>query len=135
MADYPFLGTGWTFPPTFSNQGRSLGLVSGAENVHKSIQIILRTEFGERVFREEFGAGLSRYQFEPVTQSLVNRMRDTVTEAILRHEPRVDLNEVEISQNEINQGLLLISMSYTIRVINSRFNMVYPFYLDESENQ
>ena len=31
------------------------------------------------------------------------------------------------------QGVLLIKLVYTIRSTNSRFNFVYPFYLEEAE--
>ena len=65
MADnrLPFLGNGWSFPPIFSNQGGKVDMVSGQSNVHKSIQIILSTNLGERVYHEDFGAGLETRSF------------------------------------------------------------------------
>ena len=130
----PFLGTGWSFPPTFENNGASLELVSGVENVHKSIRIILGTSVGERVFRETFGASLERYQFEPLTQQLVNDIEEVITDAILLNEPRVDLEAVSIDEDRSQEGLLLIQLSYVVRSTNSRFNMVYPFFLNEAES-
>ncbi len=37
-----------------------------------------------------------------------------------------------MGESEAEQGLLLISIEYTVRSTNSRFNMVYPFYLNEA---
>jgi uncharacterized protein len=131
--NWPFLGTGWSFPPTFRDHGGALDVVSGTDNVHKCIQIILRTDLGERVLRENFGASLKRYQFEPVTQRLLNRVREVVSNAILRHEPRVSLDRVDVSQDDSTDGLLLIELQYTVLATNSRFNMVYPYYLNEAD--
>ena len=58
-----------------------------------------------------------------------------ITNSILDFEPRVDLNGVNVDQSADVEGLLLISIDYTIRSTNSRFNMVYPFYLKEAATQ
>ena len=55
-----------------------------------------------------------------------------VSNAILDYEPRIDLNNLTVSESEDQDGLLLISIDYTIRSTNSRYNMVYPFYLKEA---
>jgi len=55
-----------------------------------------------------------------------------VTDAILYHEPRISLDNLDISESQSEQGLLLISIEYTVRSTNSRFNMVYPFYINEA---
>ena len=40
--------------------------------------------------------------------------------------------QLSVTESEDQEGLLLISIDYTIRSTNSRYNMVYPFYLKEA---
>jgi len=129
----PFLGTGWSFPPTFTRQGEELFVTTGVTNVHKSIQLILGTGLGERAMREDFGGALRRYQFEPLSARLLRDIEEVVSQAILRNEARVVLDQVDILQDRLGEGILMIRLQYTVRSNNSRFNMVYPFYLNEAE--
>lgn len=132
MTQPSFLGTGWSFPPTFTKGGAELIVVSGPEDIHQSLQILLSTQLGERVMHEDFGCDLNTMLFEEVDQNLVNTIISMVTDAILYHEPRISLDHLDISESQREQGLLLISIEYTVRSTNSRFNMVYPFYLNEA---
>jgi phage baseplate assembly protein W len=127
-----FLGTGWSFPPSFTERGGEVHVVSGSEDIEQSLAILLATRRGERVMQDEFGCDLSEFLFGEITDSLVGRLRDFIGDAILHHEPRVTLNSIEVEQSRTTSGLLLIQIDYTVRATNSRFNMVYPFYLHEA---
>jgi len=130
--DQAFLGTGWSFPPTFTPGGADVALVSGAEDIQQSLQILLSTRLGERVMQDEFGCDLHGVLFEEVDQSLINTVNSMVADAILYHEPRITLDQLDVTESPDEQGLLLISLEYTVRSTNSRFNMVYPFYINEA---
>lgn len=130
--DGSFLGTGWGFPPTFTKGGAEVEMASGVEDVHQSLQILLSTRLGERVMQDDFGCDLSYVLFEEVDQSLINSLTSIISDAILYHEPRITMDTLDVSESETQQGLLLISIEYTIRSTNSRFNMVYPFYINEA---
>lgn len=130
--DSSFLGTGWSFPPTFASNGADVETVSAAEDVRQSLEILLGTQPGERILLEQFGCDLHRFLFEEVDQGLVNSLTGLISDAILFYEPRITLNDLDISQSDAEAGLLLISIDYTIRATNSRYNMVYPFYLNEA---
>ncbi len=130
--DGSFLGTGWGFPPTFTVGGAEVETVSGPEDVSQSLQILFSTRLGERVMQDAFGCDLDSVLFEEIDQGLINRLTSLMTDAILYHEPRITLDRIDISASEAEPGLLLISLDYTIRSTNSRFNMVYPFYLSEA---
>ena len=127
-----FLGTGWSFPPAFSKGGADLATVSGEQDIHQSLQILLSTQLGERVMQDEFGCELSGFLFEEIDQALVNGVTSVVADAILYHEPRIKLDNLTLDESKAQQGLLLISIDYTVRSTNSRFNMVYPFYINEA---
>jgi len=82
--------------------------------------------------QDDYGCDLGRFLFEEIDRSLINSLTGLVSDAILFHEPRIALNNLQISDGEAVAGLLLIQIDYTIRTTNSRYNMVYPFYLSEA---
>ncbi|MFP5274399.1 GPW/gp25 family protein [Coleofasciculus sp.] len=129
-----FLGTGWSFPPTFNQETAAVELVSDAEDVRQSLEIILSTQPGERIMHPDFGCELNQFLFEEITQGLITGIKGIIADAILYHEPRVDLEAIDISESADQVGLLFISINYLLRTTNSRFNLVYPFYLQETTN-
>lgn len=130
--DNSFLGAGWSFPPAFAAGGGGVQIVSGAQDIEQSLAILLSTRQGERVMQDDFGCELSEFLFGEISQGLIGRVRSLIAGAILHHEPRISLNSIEVSESAATHGLLLISIDYTIRATNSRYNMVYPFYLNEA---
>ena len=132
IKDPLFLGTGWSFPPSFSDGGADVEMAAGVADIHQSLQIILGTRPGERIMREEFGCDLSVALFEEIGQSLVKTLARMISDAILYHEPRITLDNLDITGSREEQGLLMIRLEYTVRSTNSRFNMVYPFCINEA---
>lgn len=132
QVDRSFLGTGWRFPPSFARGGADVETVSGPEDIHQSLQILFATQLGERVMQDEFGCDLNGFLFEEIDQGLINSLTAMISDAILYHEPRITKDRLEIAESASEQGLLLISIDYTIKSTNSRYNMVYPFYLNEA---
>lgn len=130
--DAPFLGRGWSFPPTFTVGGGEVLTVAGEEDVYQSLRIILATTPGERVMQDTFGCDLTSLMFEEIDQRLLNKIERLVSDALLEHEPRIQLDKLDVSESPTTPGCLLVSINYTIRGTNSRFNMVYPFYLKEA---
>ena len=130
----PFLGQGWSFPPAFSRGGAEVETVAGIEDVHQSLRILLSTLPGERVMQESFGCDLESVLFEEVDQGLINTVTRLVTNAILDHEPRIELDRIDVEETVASAGgrALRLAIHYTILGTNSRFNMVFPFYLDEA---
>lgn len=131
-ADQAFLGRGWSFPPTFSVGGGDVEMVSNAEDIQQSLRILLGTTQGERVMQESFGCDLRGLLFEEGDQWLIARIERMIRDAISSHEPRVALDDVKVNGQDVRGGALRVSIRYTIRGTNSRFNMVFPFYLTEA---
>lgn len=61
----------------------------------QSIRTILATVQGERV-RSSFGSGLVRYLFEPIGRETADDIRAGLLDAIVKNEPRVDVNRVVV---------------------------------------
>lgn len=127
-----FLGTGWAFPPTFKNNGASIDMVSDEEDIRQSMEILLSTGLGERLMHPDFGCDLGGFLFEEIDQSLITGIKGIIFDTFLEHETRIDLANVDISEDKAISGLLLIKIDYKIRSTNSRHNMVYPFYITEA---
>jgi uncharacterized protein len=128
---WDFLGKGLSFPPAFDNISGDIRMVQADADILQSIEIILSTRPGERVLETDFGCDLDQMLFEPLNLTLVSYMREVVKTALILHEPRIDVNDVAIRPDGNVQGRVLIAIDYTIRSTNSRFNFVYPYYIQE----
>lgn len=129
----PFQGVGWWYPSAVEADG-SLKLARYEESIRQSIWIVLSTAKGERVMRPDFGCGIYELVFEPNSASTAGKIAREVRDALLLHEPRIDVLEVQVlTENGAGHGeTLLISIDYQVRATNNAFNMVYPFYLERS---
>lgn len=127
-----FLGTGWSFPPAFGRGGAEVATVEGVDDVHQALAILFATRPGERPMQESFGCSLDDVMFEEIDHALVNRVSTMISDAMLAFETRVQLLNVDVSQDPDEAGLLIIRIDYAILGTNSRYNMVFPFYLNEA---
>jgi uncharacterized protein len=126
-----FLGTGWDFPPSFDKAGASTAMISNEEDIQSSLEILLTTRPGERVMRPDYGCNMDELVFESLTTTFKTYIKDLISTAILYHEPRIELNKLEIDDTGELEGRILILIEYTVRATNSRFNFVFPFYRAE----
>ena len=126
-----FLGKGWSFPPTLTEDGTKMAAYE--QDIEQSLHILFSTSPGERVNRYDYGCPLRRYAFEPITKETTVRMRNDITRAVTLFEPRITLEEVSFEERA-DEGLLLIRLTYIVICTNNRNNMVYPFYLNEGTN-
>jgi len=126
-----FLGTGWSFPPQFDNDGGRVEMLSDGEDIRSSLEILLSTRPGERVMLPNYGCNLDELLFEPLTTTMKTYMKDLIQTAILYHEPRIAVDKIELIDTGEMEGRILINIEYTIRSTNSRFNYVFPFYIQE----
>lgn len=123
-----FLGRGWSFPPTFEKELKSVELVEDELDIEQSLKLILSTRPGERLTNPEFGCVIHEYLFEPINATLEYFLKDAIEKSILYFEPRITLNEVIIDTDRELEGIVDIKLEYTIRKINVRSNIVFPFY-------
>lgn len=126
-----FLGRGWGFPPEFSKNTKSVLLTEDESDIEKSLDILLSTRPGERIMVPEYGCNLDELLFKPLNLTLKTFVSDLIKTAILYHESRIDIEKIRIDPSGDNDGILLISIDYRIRITNSRKNMVFPFYKTE----
>ena len=122
------LGRGWKYP-FMLDERREVALSDGEDDIQEAIWIILSTAFGERLMHPDFGCGIHDLVFAPNNTGTAGLARYYVEDALVRWEPRIDIEEVEVQADPAQPELLLISVSYRVRSTDSRYNLVYPFYL------
>jgi uncharacterized protein len=127
-----FLGTGWSFPPVFTSNG--LVSVSAEQDIRESLFILLSTVPGERVMQPAYGCGIKAHVFDNLNETTFAIVRDLIERAILFFEPRVTVERIDISDEEYLQGKILLDITYKVRSTNNRYNLVYPFYINEASN-
>ena len=123
-----FLGTGWGFPPHFDANTKTVQLTTGVEDINNSLNILLSTRLGERIMLPEYGCNLDELIFESLDITLKTYIKDLISNAILYHEPRIDVSNIELDTTNELEGKILIRIEYIMRITNSRANMVFPFY-------
>ncbi len=130
-----FLGKGWAYPIGLMGDKSEIALASDEEKISESIRIIIGTAPGERLMRPDFGCGIHDYVFAPNNVRTAGLIRYHVEEALNRWEPRIDLQDVSVEPGADDPAVILISITYRVKSTDSRFNMVYPFYLERGSNQ
>ena len=126
----PFLGVGTAFPLRLDPATHGFVRAEYEESVRQSILLILGTAPGERLMRPEFGCGIHDLVFENLSFATLGRVQQTVDEALLRLEPRIDVTSIDVRPGG-DGNVLLIHIEYQVRATNNAFNLVYPFYLQQ----
>lgn len=132
-----FLGIGWAFPVEFDHASGTVRRVSEIEDIAQSLTILLRTRPGERVMRPDYGCALDDLLFEPIDEGMFTFVKNLITNAVLYYEPRITLQEVNITTDPalIQEGRVLIEVRFVVRSTNGRYNYVYDYYKREASIQ
>lgn len=121
------LGQGLAFPLRMTMQGR-VQISSAFRSIEESIQIILQTQLGERVYRPDFGSRLSELTFAPMNTQTLLLLRLHVQEALEKWEPRIELDEIRAEPDPMH-GRVDITIRYHPKDEHEQRSLVYPFYL------
>ncbi len=131
MAD-DFLGTGWQHPVEPDHRG-DIELSETEADIREAIRLILGTAKGERVMRPEFGCDIHEHVYSAASPATLNMIESSVREALVRWEPRIDLETVTARMADEGPNTILIDLEYRVRTTNSLSNMVYPFHITEGD--
>jgi phage baseplate assembly protein W len=123
-----FVGAGWAFPLSTDATG-GVALVTHDREIEESIRIILGTARGERAMRPEFGCRIHDQVFGPANASTAGQIAFDVRDALERWEPRIDVEDVLVTFDRMDVGILYIDLTYSIRGLNDPRNLVFPFYV------
>src|SRR6266511_6431597 len=88
-----FLGVGWKFPLQVT-PGGTIAQAKYEQRIEESIYLILSTAKGERVMLPEFGCCIHDLVFAPNNTTTLTVVVQTVREALVAYEPRIDVLDV-----------------------------------------
>ncbi len=126
-----FLGRGWVFPPEFQGGVRPTAMTGGEDDIAQSLRILFSTRTGERTMRPRFGSEIHRLVFHQMDLTARTQLIAAIEKAVLQFEPRITLDRVRLDVSEERSGVLYIELEYTVRLTNTRSNLVYPYYYEE----
>ena len=129
-----FIGRGIAFPMRVDSTG-SIAMVTGPEDVDRSILMVLSTAKGERLMRPQFGCAIWDQLFDPINANTLGQMSQAVREALSQWEPRIELELVEALADPDADGKVRIEITYRVKATNDRRNLVYPFYVIPREGE
>ena len=132
VSDKAFLGTGWSFPPTFLRRPPGVVMTSAELNIHESLRVLFSTTLGERLMLAQYGTDLWRRVFGTMSLTFRTEIASSVRASVLRWEPRIAVDAVTVETDPETAGLVVVDVAYTVLMTNTRGNFVYPFYLQEA---
>ena len=124
---HEFVGAGWAFPLQVDQTGGFL-LVTDEPEVEQAIRLILGTAYGERPMRPDFGCKIHDFVFAEANATTAGQIAAEVRASLVRWEPRIDVDDVQVSVEPSDHTLLYIDIRYHIRDRNDPRNLVFPFY-------
>ena len=83
--------------------------------IKRSIMNLIKTKKGTRPFNPRYGCDISDYLFSYEPGFTEFNMKKEITDAISRHEPRVIVNEIDITYEEYG---ITLNIQYIIKNIN-----------------
>lgn len=114
-----YLGQGMSFPPRVGADGRFVWS-QGEANIRENIAVILKTDPGERLALPEFGAGLSRFLFEPNNAATHARLQEAITGALSTWEPRIQVETVDIAADPADPESARATITYRLVATSAR---------------
>lgn len=124
---HEFVGAGWAFPLSVDQTG-GFELVTDEREVEQAIRLILGTAYGERPMRPDFGCKIHDFVFAEASATTAGLIAAEVRASLVRWEPRVDIDDVQVSVDASDHSLMYIDIQYHIRDRNDPRNLVFPFY-------
>ena len=110
MSDY---GRYLSFPFRIGSDGRTAQVSGLEDHIRDEVIQLLLTNLGERAFLPEFGAGLRRLVFEPLSEAKQGEVKALITQAIstwLGH--RITLENLIV---EVLDTTITVELTYSIK--------------------
>ena len=88
------------------------------EDINQSIEVILFTRKGEKIFEPEFGCGIWELLDRGIEQIPV--LIASIYDALNKWEKRIKIDKVNIKSFDPSSGQVSIEINYTVRETNER---------------
>lgn len=106
-------------------------MVTGLEDIKQSLHVLFSTQPGERVLNLDYGLDLPNMLFQNLSRTQQTMIEQLIKEAIEDYEPRIVLQKTSIDTSQKAEGKVFIQLDFMILKVNTRYNVVYPFFMEE----
>lgn len=86
-----------------------------ARSVADGLRCLLATRPGELMLHRDYGAGLQDFLNEPNTLAVRARIHERVTAAIARHEPRAQVDRIDVDEDSDDPRVVHVAVHYRLR--------------------
>ena len=85
--------------------------------------------------RPDFGCAIHEFVFADADATTAGRIAYEVRLSLRRWEPRIDVDDVVVTVDELERSLMYVDVHYRIKNTNDPRNLVFPFYTIPVEAQ
>ena len=84
--------------------------------IKRAVKNLVQTNFYERPFQPELGCGVRELLFEPFTPMTGIFLKRKIEEVLINYEPRIDLQNVRVDDDQDNNRLVVDIYFYVVGV-------------------
>lgn len=106
-----------SFPFRFADGGVAVDRTFN-EAISSHLKQLFGTNPGERVMRPDYGASMVEFVFEPDSSLTLQQLHASMTEALNRFEPDLEITSLEPVSNIDNDGVIGFTVTYQGRGSN-----------------
>jgi len=93
---------------------KDVAKVFDVQAIKRAVKNIILTNKYERPFNSDFGCNLRGFLFENITDPILVLMKDRISTAIEKYEPRVSVEDIVINEDIENNGVnIMVSFLVT----------------------
>tara|TARA_Y100001973_G_C4986130_1_gene226638 strand:- start:132 stop:557 length:426 start_codon:yes stop_codon:yes gene_type:complete len=93
-----------------------VNIVENVVAVKRAVRNLVQTNFYERPFQPELGCGVRELLFEPFTPLTKIHLERKIEEVLVNHEPRVELQNVAVDDDQDRNRLVVDIYFYVVGV-------------------
>ena len=93
-----------------------VNVVEDVVSVKRAVRNLIQTNFYERPFQPELGCGIRELLFEPFTPMTKVFLERKIEEVLINYEPRIQLQNVEVDDDQDKNRLVVDIYFYVIGV-------------------
>jgi hypothetical protein len=93
-----------------------VNVVEDVVAIKRAVKNLVQTNFYERPFQPELGCGVRELLFEPFTPMTGIFLKRKIEEVLINYEPRIDLQNVRVDDDQDNNRLVVDIYFYVVGV-------------------
>jgi len=106
------------YPITKGNTGFFKQTFDTLSAVRSKIYVLFKTMPGERPFNPDFGLGLYRYVFEPITEDRLDFIQSEIERKVAKYIPEVNIDNLELNEDfntNVDHNILKVRIGFSLK--------------------